>query len=351
MRKLIFLFLLATGTAVAQTSGTQVGRIVLAQNASLSQKGYTAGGTITLGQLVTINSSGQVIAATTSTSQGVIGIAKNSAVSSGPVDVAMLGEVSALADGACTTGNLLTISALTAGYVNCTASPPSKQALGISFSTIGSVGGITAVLEPSGLTTGVSASQVYPGVGIANSTGAAWGTSYTAGILANNLVQLNSLAQLPGVSAANLINFPTLNQSTSGNAATATALAATPTQCSSGTFAQGITATGNANCASLGSNNTTTICSGSQVLGTALIAAGAAASTVTVTCTGLATTDNVELDFNGSPLAVTGYIPSTSGMLTIIKWPSSNTINISVVNNTANSITPGSITLNYRVVR
>ena len=88
-----------------------------------------------------------------------------------------------------------------------------------------------------------------------------------------------------------------------------------------------------------------------MALNTALIASGAAASTVTATCTGLATTDNIELDFNGSPLAVTGYVPSANGMLGIIKWPSSNTINISVVNNTSASITPGAITLNYRVVR
>jgi hypothetical protein len=41
---------------------------------------------------------------------------------------------------------------------------------------------------------------------------------------------------------------PTLNQSTTGNAATATALAATPSQCSSGQYATGIAASGAANC-------------------------------------------------------------------------------------------------------
>ena len=96
---------------------------------------------------------------------------------------------------------------------------------------------------------------------------------------------------------------------------------------------------------------TQTICSGTVSLGTGAITSGAAASTVTATCTGLATTDNIALDFNGSPLAVTGYIPSVGGMLTIVKWPTANTINVSVVNNTSASITPGAITLNYRVVR
>ena len=43
-------------------------------------------------------------------------------------------------------------------------------------------------------------------------------------------------------------DIPTLNQSTTGNAATATALATTPTQCTGGQFATGVAASGNANC-------------------------------------------------------------------------------------------------------
>lgn len=49
----------------------------------------------------------------------------------------------------------------------------------------------------------------------------------------------------PTFSAANLTNFPTLNQSTTGNAGTATALAALPTPCSSGYAPTGILANGN----------------------------------------------------------------------------------------------------------
>ena len=49
-----------------------------------------------------------------------------------------------------------------------------------------------------------------------------------------------------GIQAAIASNFPTLNQSTTGNAATSTALAATPLPCSSGQAAQGIAANGNA---------------------------------------------------------------------------------------------------------
>ena len=94
-----------------------------------------------------------------------------------------------------------------------------------------------------------------------------------------------------------------------------------------------------------------TICSGTVNLGTSLIASGSAATTVTATCTGLATTDVIALGFNGSPLAVTGYVPSALGILGILAWPTSGTINVSVFNNTGSSITPGAITLNYRVTR
>jgi hypothetical protein len=100
-----------------------------------------------------------------------------------------------------------------------------------------------------------------------------------------------------------------------------------------------------------GGGTTNTICSGTLSLGTALIASGAAATVVTATCSTLATTDNIQLDFNADPTSTTGYSPSVGGMLTIIKYPTANTINVKVVNNTAASITPGAVTMNYRVVR
>ena len=83
--------------------------------------------------------------------------------------------------------------------------------------------------------------------GVANYIGgSSWGTSYSVGTDPNDLVQLNGSGQLPAVSAALLTNWPTFNQSTTGNAATATALAAIPTQCLSGTAPTGILANGDA---------------------------------------------------------------------------------------------------------
>ena len=113
------------------------------------------------------------------------------------------------------------------------------------------------------------------------------------------------------------------------------------TNISSGTIAQ----------ARLPATSTQTICSGTIALGTTAISSGAKSSLTTATCTGLATTDNIEMDFNADPSAVTGYSPSASGTLTIIKFPTSNTINLYQYNDTSASITPGAMTVNYRVVR
>ncbi len=88
------------------------------------------------------------------------------------------------------------------------------------------------------------------------------------------------------------------------------------------------------------------VCSGTLALGTTLIASPGKTS-LTMVCTGLAATDNVIASFNADPTSTTGYIPSTSGMLTLVAWPTTNTVNVDVINNTSSSITPGaSLTLN-----
>lgn len=91
--------------------------------------------------------------------------------------------------------------------------------------------------------------------------------------------------------------------------------------------------------------------SGTSALGTSAIGSAACASAVTTAATGVLTTDVVLASFNGDPTAVTGYVPLTSGMLTIIAYPTANNVNFKVCNNTSASITPGAITLNWKVVR
>lgn len=94
-----------------------------------------------------------------------------------------------------------------------------------------------------------------------------------------------------------------------------------------------------------------TVAAGTSALGTSAIGSAACASAVTTSAPGVATTDVVTAGFNGDPTAVTGYVPLTAGMLTIIAYPSANNVNFKVCNNTSSSITPGAITLNWRVVR
>jgi hypothetical protein len=96
---------------------------------------------------------------------------------------------------------------------------------------------------------------------------------------------------------------------------------------------------------------TVTIASGTAALGTGAIASGACATVVTSAAVGTLTTDNILADFNADPTGIVGYVPSANGILTIVKYPTSGNVNFKVCNNTGSSITPGAITLNWRVVR
>ena len=100
-------------------------------------------------------------------------------------------------------------------------------------------------------------------------------------------------------------------------------------------------------------NCTLTIASGTATMTTSPVASGAKSTILTITANGVATGDNVLVDFNGGtdPTTITGFLPSTNGTLTIFKYCTANAINFYYVNNTGSSITPGAVTLNWRVVR
>lgn len=100
-----------------------------------------------------------------------------------------------------------------------------------------------------------------------------------------------------------------------------------------------------------GGNVTYTVATGTKALATGAISSASCTSAQTDTATGAATTDVVDFTFASDPTAVTGYVPLTSGMLAIIPYATSNTVNFKVCNNTAGSITPGAISLNWRVRR
>lgn len=91
--------------------------------------------------------------------------------------------------------------------------------------------------------------------------------------------------------------------------------------------------------------------SGTAALGTSSISSGACATVVTVSATGVASTDTITWTPNASIKAVTGYTPATTGGLSIAAYPTSNNANFDVCNWSSGSITPGAVTLNWKVVR
>lgn len=96
---------------------------------------------------------------------------------------------------------------------------------------------------------------------------------------------------------------------------------------------------------------TGTIASGTSAMGTSAIASGACATVVTTAATGTATTDTIQYTPNADPTGVTGYAVSATGSLYIWAYPTANNVNFKVCNNTSGSLTPGALTLNWRVVR
>jgi len=98
-------------------------------------------------------------------------------------------------------------------------------------------------------------------------------------------------------------------------------------------------------------NLTGTVASGTAAMGTSLIASGACATVVTVSASGVATTDTIIATPNADPTGVTGYAVSATGSLYIQAYPTSGNVNFKVCNNTSGSLTPSALTLNWRVVR
>jgi hypothetical protein len=136
---------------------------------------------------------------------------------------------------------------------------------------------------------GGGSGMVYPGAGVPNSTGIAWGASYAVGTALNNLVQLNGSAQLPAVSAALLTNFPTFNQNTTGTAA-------------------GLSATLVAGSGGTGVANTATLTLGSANQNWATLGTGIVKSTVTTGALSLAVASDVVSIFNSGTCS--GYLKS-----------------------------------------
>ena len=99
-----------------------------------------------------------------------------------------------------------------------------------------------------------------------------------------------------------------------------------------------------------------TVASGSLALATSEIASAAcqtvsAGSVNSAAATGVVTTDVISFTPNATIKAVTGYVPATTGGLTITAYPTSGYVNFDVCNWTAGAVTPGAVTVNWRVSR
>jgi hypothetical protein len=89
---------------------------------------------------------------------------------------------------------------------------------------------------------------------------------------------------------------------------------------------------------------TGTVASGTATMTTALIGAGACGTTVTVSASGVLTTDTITHSY----AAAVGANP---GVLTLNVWPTANNVNFAYCNPTAAGLTPTAATLNWRVLR
>lgn len=83
-------------------------------------------------------------------------------------------------------------------------------------------------------------------------------------------------------------------------------------------------------------------------LPTTAIAANSCTTPATVSMPGLKTTSALMTAFASNPNSVTGW--GLGGGLVLTAWPTANTLNWSVCNQTGASITPGAMTLNVGAV-
>jgi hypothetical protein len=212
-----------------------------------------------------------------------------------------------------------------------------------------------------------------------------------------------SFQTAPTISAANMTSFPTLNQNTSGTAAglsatlavasggtgtasTLTGLVRGSASAMTATELSGDVTTSGSNAVTVSKINgtafagtsghvvsfgalntpadsgivataiTQTIASGALALATSSINYGSCQTVTTgsvnsVAATGVALTDAIAFTPNGSIKAVTGFVPGTSGGLTVTGYPTSGYVNFDVCNWSGSPITPGAVTLNWRVTR
>ena len=215
---------------------------------------------------------------------------------------------------------------------------------------LANVTGSTAVPTAASIPAGI---QFYTaGTGYSTVTGAQWlsgaGNQTANTVLGALTATTPSDLAMPSCSSAS--NALTWTSGTGFGCNTSITAAATPLSGITGLGSGVATALGDA--PSSAGGMALYVASGTAAMNTAAVASGACETVVTVSATSVATTDTVLVGFNGDPTAVTGYgVSATGAMLTIYPYPSSGDVNFKVCNSTSASITPGALTLNWRVLR
>jgi hypothetical protein len=93
------------------------------------------------------------------------------------------------------------------------------------------------------------------------------------------------------------------------------------------------------------------VASGAVVINPGALAPGVCSAAIDGgTATGVATTDTIDYAFNADVTAATGY-SGVGALVTLYKYPTANAVNWKVCNWTSSSITPASVTINWRVRR
>lgn len=300
-----------TVQGVTSTGATGTGNFVFATSPSIS--GLTVTGSFTATGLVA-NASLANMAATTLKGNATGG-------SAAPTDIT-LGSTLSFSGGAlvCTTGSSVQLGCL---------SPDG--------STITSTGGVLTAI-------GGAATDIAVGTTTVSSGTDGRVLTRASGVLAEYSVS--------GTGNVALTTSPTFTTPALGTPSSAVLTNATGLPIASGVSGLG-TGVATALAVNTGSAGAfgRLIATGAKALATSAISSGTCSSAQTDTATGTLTSDIIELTFSADPTSTTGYSASTNGMLSIIPYPTADTVNFKVCNNTGSSITPGAVTLNWKVYR